>query len=265
MELYNAINQTFLKDADKIKFNTLEQALYRNQINDLSFIINERLIVVLEHQTIPNNNMALRILMYIAFLYHQMIPNKALHLEKQIKIPTPELYVLYNGKMPQPAEQMFNLSDSFLEKREGVMPLEVVVKFININYEVGHGVLSRSAYLYEYSYFVYLVEQHRKAGKPLGEALGLATNVAKERGILTEFLQKYDAEVFNMFEWKMEDALEARYEDGIEHGIERGIERGAFEKAIEMAKAALENSLSPELISILTGLSIDVVQGLKMG
>jgi len=41
--------------------------------------------------------------------------------------------------------------------------------------------------------------------------------------------------------------------------------KATYEKAIKVAKTALENSLSPELISTLTGLSIDVIQGLKMG
>jgi len=47
--------------------------------------------------------------------------------------------------------------------------------------------------------------------------------------------------------------------------IEEGEVRGAYNNALKVAKAALENSLSPELISTLTGLSLDVIQGLKMG
>jgi hypothetical protein len=52
------------------KYNRLlEDALFRNKINDLSFEIAKKLVVILEHQATINPNMPLRLLSYIARLY----------------------------------------------------------------------------------------------------------------------------------------------------------------------------------------------------
>jgi len=262
LELYNAINHTDLDEGTKVELNTLEKVFYLTNRNDLSFVVDDKLVVVLEHQKSPNKNMPLRILIYIALLYNIMIPNKEMHKKKLLKIPTPEFYVLYCGKQHQPAEEILKLSDAFIEEVVGDFPLEVVVKVININHHVAHDILKRSTYLNEYSYFMHLVSQYESEGKPLKEAIDMAIEVSNQRGILSEFLQKHGSEVFSMLEWRLEDALEARWEEGIEEGIEKGIEKGRKESIIELACKFLNMGLSAEYIAEGTGLDLDVIRGL---
>ena len=254
LELYNAINHTNFYKEVKVELNTLEQVFYLTNRNDLSFVIDDKLVVVLEHQKSPNKNMPLRILIYIAMLYNVMVLNKEVHKRKLFKIPTPEFYVLYCGKQSRPPEEVLKLSDAFIEEAVGNFPLEVVVKVININHDVAHEVLERSPYLNEYSYFMYLVNQYESEGESLKEAIDLAIEESNKRGILSDFLQKHGSEVFGMLEWRLEDALEARWEEGIEQGEEK--------KAIELARKFLSMGLSAEYVAEGTGFDLETIQKL---
>jgi predicted transposase/invertase (TIGR01784 family) len=57
-------------------------------------------------------------------------------------------------------------------------------------------------------------------------------------------------------EWKMEDALAVRYEEGREEGWNEGREEGEESKQREIARNALINGLSLDIISAITGLDI---------
>jgi hypothetical protein len=48
---------------------TLSDVLYMEQLNDISFVIDGKLVVLIEHQSSINENMPLRMLMYIAREY----------------------------------------------------------------------------------------------------------------------------------------------------------------------------------------------------
>ncbi|MDR1363621.1 MAG: Rpn family recombination-promoting nuclease/putative transposase, partial [Spirochaetaceae bacterium] len=65
LELYNAIEGTNYTDAGDIKINTLRDIIFLDKVNDVSFEFRKKQIVLIEHQSTINPNMALRLLMYI--------------------------------------------------------------------------------------------------------------------------------------------------------------------------------------------------------
>ena len=65
-ELYCAIEGITLPPDTPIDINTLSDIIYMDQINDISFTIDNRLVVLIEHQSTINRNMPLRLLLYIA-------------------------------------------------------------------------------------------------------------------------------------------------------------------------------------------------------
>ena len=69
-----------------------------------------------EHQSTINENMPLRSAIYYGRTMEKLIKPKALYRTARIDIPTPEFYVFFNGKGPQPLEQTLYLSHSYLEK-----------------------------------------------------------------------------------------------------------------------------------------------------
>ena len=70
-ELYCALDDVSLPPDVPVTFNTLENVLFMELINDISFEIGGKLVVLIEHQSSINANMPLRLLMYIARVYEK--------------------------------------------------------------------------------------------------------------------------------------------------------------------------------------------------
>ena len=102
LELYNAVSGNNLPIDTPIEIATLTDALFMDQINDLAFVIEGRLVVLIEHQSTVCQNMPLRLLMYIARVYERLVDRKSLYRDKLISLPRPEFYVIYNGTAPMP-------------------------------------------------------------------------------------------------------------------------------------------------------------------
>ena len=138
-ELYCALESITLPADVPVTINTLQDVLFLDRINDISFEIGGKLVILIEHQSTINPNMALRLLMYIARIYEKIIGEKNIYVSWLVPIPRPEFYVLYNGVSPFPEEKILKLSDSFektgslglSEKEKAALELEV--KVININ------------------------------------------------------------------------------------------------------------------------------------
>jgi hypothetical protein len=113
LELYNALTDSRFTVSDGLSFTTLENVLFLDRSNDISFIIGGKLVIFIEHQATPTKNMPLRALIYIARVYEKIIDNRAIYRANLVTIPTPEFYVLYNGEKDCPDETTLKLSDAF--------------------------------------------------------------------------------------------------------------------------------------------------------
>ena len=96
-ELYCALEDVTLPEDVPVKINTLRDVLFMDLINDISFEIGGKLVVLIEHQSTINPNIALRLLMYIARVYEKIIDRKGIYAKRLIPLPRPEFFVLYNG------------------------------------------------------------------------------------------------------------------------------------------------------------------------
>mgnify|MGYP006936021288 CR=1 FL=1 len=70
LSLYNAVNESNYENADDIRYNTIDDAIYMNMKNDVSFIIEDTMSLY-EQQSTYCPNMPLRFLMYLAKLYER--------------------------------------------------------------------------------------------------------------------------------------------------------------------------------------------------
>ena len=297
-ELYSALEGVTLPPDVPVTINTLKNALFINRVNDISFEIGDKLVILIEHQSTINPNMALRLLMYIARVYEKIIGKRNIYTTNLIRIPRPEFFVLYNGTEPYADEKTLKLSEAFETAASLGLPekespaLELVVKVININHGKNEALVKRCKTLTEYSAFIAKVREYEKAAADRTEAMTLAVRYCQEHDILKKFLEKHGTEVINMLfaEWDQEDALAVRYEEGMARGIEQGIERGieqgiergieqGIERGIEQgigrgieqgieqglektARNALAKGLAPELIHSITGLDLETIKNL---
>ena len=129
LELYNALADTDYKlEEVKLERKVIEQSLYKTFNNDVSWEIDGKLIVLVEHQSTVNENMPFRCLEYVTRIYEGIVPVKKRYAEKVYKIPNPDFYVVYVGKEKLPLEQELYLSDAFYKKDGSKLELVVKVK-----------------------------------------------------------------------------------------------------------------------------------------
>ncbi len=249
-ELYQALEHTEDVKPEDIEFTTLQGVLFLARKNDLAFTAHGKVLVIGEHQSTINQNMPLRDAIYYGRTMERLIPPRDIYKTKQLRIPTPEFYVFYNGNTYQPPEQLLKLSDSYLEKTDTPM-LELYVKVININLSAKHPILQKSPSMYEYSAFVQLVRDCLNVGASRDAAIQTAMRTCAKKGIMVDFIRKHGSEVENMLftEFNMEDALEVRYEEGMEDGIEKGVEKGERLNLIRLVMRKLQKGKTVEQIA----------------
>ena len=99
-ELYCALEGVALPPDTPVTINTLHNVLFMDRANDISFEIGGKLVILIEHQSTINRNMALRFLLYIARVYEKIIDDKKIYASQPMLLPRPEFFVLYNGLSP---------------------------------------------------------------------------------------------------------------------------------------------------------------------
>ena len=218
LELYNALSESsYTLENTTLQRKVIEQSLYKTFNNDVSWEIDGKLVVLVEHQSTVNENMPFRCLEYVTRIFEGIVPVKQRYSEKVYKIPNPDFYVVYVGKKEQPLEKELKLSDAFYTKDNS--KLELVVKVKNCTNPDLLPIVKSCAILKEYCRFIEIVEKNYdkfSAKRSFKKAIELAM----EEGILTDYLDRKSREVINMlcakYDYKMDIAVkqEEAFEDG---------------------------------------------------
>ena len=265
LALYNALHGTDYQSTAILKNTRLKQVLYMSFANDVSYLVDNKIIVLAEHQSTINPNMPIRCLEYIARLYEQFYKSKEKYSRKQLAIPTPEFYVFYNGKEPYRGDSLLKLSDSFTQKHDEYA-LELSVKVVNINYDKASEILKRCKLLEQYSLFVDAVRRNIAVDKEHGFEKAIKECIQND--ILREYLQRKSKEVLNMligeYDYDTDIAVqrEESFDMGLAEGEARGRSEGSRQAKLETAKNLLQFGLSREKIAQATGLTQEEVESI---
>ena len=270
LTLYNALHGTDYREQDTdIVINTLDGVLLNMQKNDLSFLVNGRLVVLVEHQSTINKNMPFRFLYPVQRLFEGRFPDKKAPYRKPlIKLPRPQFIVLYNGTEDYPDQKTLRLSDAF-EEVEGFEEtlLELVVTVYNINDGRNAWMADRCEELRCYAYFVDRARYHEALERKKNPTLDkkAITNIAmikamqdcKDKGLLMDFWNNLSPEEVNMmgFVWDENIAIEVEREECYEEGQETERER--------IARNALAEGASVEFVQKITGLDLEAIKRLQ--
>ncbi|MCL1845644.1 MAG: Rpn family recombination-promoting nuclease/putative transposase, partial [Defluviitaleaceae bacterium] len=161
-----------LVSPDEIKpFDLDSEFVIRMWRNDVSFITSEgKIIILVEHQSTINPNMAFRMLLYYTELLQLWLKAAGVNLYGGKKIenfPEPEFYVVYNGPGDLKEE-----SSTFKLEREGIK-IDVTVKIADIRFEKLHDIAAENA-LAGYSYFNKILEDGMANGLSKDDAFEAA-------------------------------------------------------------------------------------------
>ena len=209
LSLCNAILDTNYTNPDELNINTLDGLFFDKQKNDISCTIDNHFLVLIEHQSTVNECLS-----YVAELLNNLIKNKnKLYNKELITFPKPKFFVLYDGDKYEPLLKKMRLSDAFDGNNDS---LELVVTAFNINFGLPQPLLQKCPYLSDYSTLVGKVKEGIRLGLSRRDAIRRAVKFCLDHGIMGNYLVEHSEEVFNMLalEWNMNDALQARFEDG---------------------------------------------------
>lgn len=195
LSLYNAVNGTDYDAPDALEINTLENAIYMNMKNDISFVLYMELNLY-EHQSTFNPNIPLRDLLYIARELEKLTVRKSLYSDTLVKIPTPRFVVFYNGTSNQPERRLLKLSDAY-EKRMEDPDLELQVLMLNVNQGKNQEIMEKCRSLKEYMLYVSKVREYIVV-EGIQAAVDRAVDECISEGILRDFLLQNKAEAIQM-------------------------------------------------------------------
>ncbi len=227
LSLYNALKNTSLDNPDIIKNIKIDDTIYMDFKNDVSFMIENKLLVLVEHQSTVNENMPLRCLLYAGRLYEKIVKNDVCYRRKLVKIPTPEFIVLYNGTDKYPEHNILKLSNAFAMDNEEIV-LELIVHVYNINSEANSELLQRCNVLNQYTTFMECIRKYRGDENGYNKAI----KECIDNGVLKEYLIEKGSEVMNM--------LIAEYNYEMDMAVQR---EEAYEEACKTLSIQYESKL----------------------
>ena len=178
---------------DDIKIKTLKTILMQGIVNDLSFTVRNKLLMMLEAQTNWSRNIAFRLFEYAAKTLENYVKQteQDVYSDKLLELPTIELYVLYTGNASE-EEKMDYLSFADLYAKGNN-------EFIDIRVKVIYGD-DGSDVLCQYAEFVRVLHMcFAKFGRT-EKAVKEAIRICKDKDVLRQYLTEKEAEVVSVMQ-----------------------------------------------------------------
>ena len=196
LSLYNALNGTAYNNVEDLEVTTMEDVIYIDMKNDVSFLLDCELNLY-EHQSTFNPNLPLRGLLYFGKQYNKYVEKNKCNIygTKLIELPTPKYVVFFNGKDMEEDKRILRLSDAFSKKEEGCMEVEAIM--LNINYGKNREIMDKCHMLKEYAILIDKIKHYSKAYS-MEERIELSLKECIEENVLKEILINNRAEVVDM-------------------------------------------------------------------
>jgi hypothetical protein len=182
IQLYRILSGKTLLADEITRFDLDSPLINRGEYNDVAFITKDnRLIVLIEHQSTLNWNMPMRMLIYYCALMKLWLAMNGLTLygEREVALPKPEFYVVYNGKKELQGDRLRFESEC----------LNVSVDVLDIRYDKLAD-KSPDSYLAGYSFFVDTFERKLAETGDANAAFEHARQQCIELGYLKGIVEK---------------------------------------------------------------------------
>ena len=252
LELYKTLHPEDTDTTeDKLDIVTIDNVLTDNLYNNLGIMVGgNKLLLLLEAQASWTVNILIRILLYLAQSYHEYFErtSQSLYKSKKVKMPKPELYVIYTGNKGRKPD-IISLSKEFFDGAD--IDIEIKARVI---YES-----DKDNIINEYIVFCKVFNEQVKVYGMTKQAVTETIRVCKDRNILRQYLSSKEVEVVTTMMSLFDDEQIMRtYEKDIKRETERETERKTAERMIKMGKLSLE-----EIGLCVPALSLDELKELE--
>lgn len=250
IQLYRALHPEDTETTeDDLKDVTVSNVLVDDIYNDLGFTVGTTIMLLIEVQSTWTVNIIFRALMYLVQTYREYFrkTKQNLYKSKKLKMPKPEIYVIYVGDRNTRPEEI-SLSEEFFEGKD--ICIDVRVKMI---YDGKSGDI-----INQYVVFTKVCnEQVAKHGRTR-EAVQEAVRICKERNVLKEYLSSREKEVVDMLmELYDEQEVIRSYVESEKYEAENATKIATARRLLKMGKLSIEE------IAEGSGLTVEEVERLS--
>ena len=250
IQLYRALHPEDTETTeDDLKDVTVSNVLVDDIYNDLGFTVGTTIMLLIEVQSTWTVNIIFRALMYLVQTYREYFrkTKQNLYKSKKLKMPKPEIYVIYVGDRKTRPEKI-SISEEFFEGKD--ICIDVRVKMI---YDGKSGDI-----INQYVVFTKVCnEQVAKHGRTR-EAVQEAVRICKERNVLKEYLSSREKEVVDMLmELYDEQEVIRSYVESEKYEAENATKIATARRLLKMGKLSIEE------IAEGSGLTVEEVERLS--
>lgn len=229
---------------EDIHIQTIKSVLVNTLYNDLGFIVKDKFVMLVEAQSAWNPNMPLRMLFYLAETYRRYLADtvQSEHSSTKVKIPKPELYVVYSGKRKCP--EFVSFSDNFFD---GDSPVELKVRVLNETNMTIYG---------QYIGFCKVFNEQRKIHNDSIMCAKETIRICIDEGYLVSYLKEHEKEVIDMMAELFDEEYqrEAYNRASQKKAIEQGRAEGKAEERQAMAERMRADGVDEEFIKKYFGI-----------
>lgn len=236
-ELYRTLHPEDTESTeDALTDITIRNILMNGLHNDLGFRVGERVMILVEAQSVWTMNIIIRALFYLAQTYQDHLDGQGadLYSSKKVKLPEPELYVIYTGDRVDRPEEI-TLSGEFFGGKK--CALEVKVKMLYG--ENGNDIIS------QYVAFTQIYGRQVKAYGRTKKAVIETIRICRDMGVLEKYLSDREKEVVDIMmtlfdeERLMQIHIANREKEAAKKAAKRAEEQ-AIEKLLKKGKMSVE-------------------------
>ena len=228
---------------------TIKNILTDGIYNDLGFLFREKFMILLEAQSLWTLNIIIRALMYLAQTYHDYFErtNQNLYKSKKVKMPKPELYVIYTGDRKN-IPDIISLSKEFFDGVDTAV--DVKVKVICES--------DTDSILNQYIIFCKVYNEQMKLYGRTRKTVTETIRICKDKNVLKEYLLDREKEVVSimMSLFDKEEVMRS-YIKSERYEAEQDKAKRTALHLLKLGKMSLED------IAEATELSLDIVKELE--
>ena len=235
---------------DSLTDVTITNVLTDNLYNDLGFIANNKLMILVEAQSTWTVNILVRILLYLAHSYHEYFQRTCqdYYKSRKVKMPKPELYVIFAGNKGRKPDKIA-LSKEFFEGAD----IDIEVKARVICESDTDDIINQ--YIIFCKVFNEQTKQHGMTRKAVTETI----HICKDRNVLKEYLLDREKEVVTiMMSLFDEEQIMRSYIKSERYEAVQESARETAKKLIKKGKMSLD-----EIADCVPSLSLDELRELE--
>lgn len=168
---------------------TIHNIMTNDVYNDVGFMVGEKLLILTEAQATWTENIAVRILIYLMVTYQDYIKKtkQNVYKSKKIRLPKPEMYVIYTGDRKERLEYI-SLAEEFFDGQNIFLDAKIKVLYGSDKDDI----------ISQYVTFTKVYDEQRKLHGRTRKAVTETIRICKDKNVLKEYLEEREKEVENI-------------------------------------------------------------------